>query len=198
MDRLGTDILGPLPVTPCGNKYILVVTDYFSKWVEIFPVPDQTAITCDSIAELCRLLEVRKTRTSGGNPCCNGLTEWFNRTLVRMIKAYIKDEQTDWDRCLGCLAGAYRATVQESTGFTPNLVMMGREVRLPAEVMLGLPEEIQSYISYVEHLRKCMRHAHHICAEHNGRETDRQQVAYDANVHLQKYKPGDMCGLALK
>ncbi len=35
MDRLGTDILGPLPETPRLNKYILVVTDYFTKWVEI-------------------------------------------------------------------------------------------------------------------------------------------------------------------
>ena len=45
-DRLGVDILGPLPLTPRGNKYVLVVADYFSKWVEIFPVPDQTAMTC--------------------------------------------------------------------------------------------------------------------------------------------------------
>jgi hypothetical protein len=46
LDRLGTDLLGPLPVTPRGNKYILTITDYFTKWVEIFAVPDQTAVTC--------------------------------------------------------------------------------------------------------------------------------------------------------
>jgi hypothetical protein len=181
MDRLGTDILGPLPETPRGNKYILVVTDYFSKWVEILPVPDQTAVTCAEkilneviarfgtplslhsdqgrnyesliFTELCRLLEVRKTRTSAGNPRCNGLTERYNRTMVRMIKAYIKDEQTYWDRFLGCLARAYRSTVQESTGLTPNLIMIGREVRLPAEVMFG---NISSYGTYVEQLRDRM------------------------------------------
>ncbi len=43
LDRLATDILGPLPVTARGNKYILVVTDCFSKWVEIFAIPNQTA-----------------------------------------------------------------------------------------------------------------------------------------------------------
>ena len=46
LDRLGTDLLGPLPVTPRGNKYILTITDYFTTWVEIFAVPDQTAVTC--------------------------------------------------------------------------------------------------------------------------------------------------------
>ena len=45
LDHLGTDFLGPLPLTPRGNRHILVVTDYFTKWVEIFAVPDQTALT---------------------------------------------------------------------------------------------------------------------------------------------------------
>ena len=45
LDRIATDLLGRLPITPRGNKSILVVTDYFTKWVEVFPVPDQTAVT---------------------------------------------------------------------------------------------------------------------------------------------------------
>ncbi len=46
LDRLATDVLGPLPETKRGNRYILVVTDHFTRWVEIFPIPDQTAPTC--------------------------------------------------------------------------------------------------------------------------------------------------------
>ena len=46
LDRLATDILGPFPESTRGNKYILAITDYFTKWVDIFAVPDQTAVTC--------------------------------------------------------------------------------------------------------------------------------------------------------
>ena len=121
MDRLATDILGPLPLTLRGNCYILLVTDHFTKWVEGFAVPDQTATICAEViltevnarfgcplslhsdqgknykskifAELCKLLEIHKTRTSPGNPRCNGQAECFNRTLLKMIKAYLKGEQ---------------------------------------------------------------------------------------------------------
>lgn len=107
-DRLDTDIMGPFPVTPRGNKYILTVTCHFTKWVEIFAIQDQTAATCanyilndvicqygsplslhsdqgrnyksDIFKELCELLEIRKTRTSPRNPKGNGQCELFNRS----------------------------------------------------------------------------------------------------------------------
>ncbi|CAG2243204.1 Retrovirus-related Pol polyprotein from transposon 17.6,Retrovirus-related Pol polyprotein from transposon 412,Retrovirus-related Pol polyprotein from transposon 297 [Mytilus edulis] len=94
LDCLATDILGPLPTTPRNNKYVLVVTDHFTKWVEIFPVPNQNAETCASVIlneviarfgsplsihsdqgrnyesnifkELCRMLEVRDINSKPG------------------------------------------------------------------------------------------------------------------------------------
>ncbi|KAJ1159255.1 hypothetical protein NDU88_011923 [Pleurodeles waltl] len=42
-ELLGVDLIGPLPTTPTGNKYILTATDYFSKWVEAFPLKTKTA-----------------------------------------------------------------------------------------------------------------------------------------------------------
>ena len=47
LERIAIDITGPFPVTDDGNRYIVVVSDYFSKWTEAYPVP---AIDAETIA----------------------------------------------------------------------------------------------------------------------------------------------------
>lgn len=44
LDRIGIDIVGPLPVTNDGNEYVIVLCDYFTKWVEAYAVPDHQAL----------------------------------------------------------------------------------------------------------------------------------------------------------
>jgi hypothetical protein len=112
-----------------------------------------------------------------------------------MIKAYLRGEQEDWDLNLGCLAAAYRATPHETTGMTPNLLMLGREVRLPAEVVFGSSTseatEISSYGDYVDLLREKMQHAHYIARKHIGKAAEKQESLYDAKKHLNSYDLGD-------
>ena len=48
-EKIGIDIIGPLPLTYSENKYILSITDYFTKWVELYPMEDQKAVTVSSI-----------------------------------------------------------------------------------------------------------------------------------------------------
>ncbi len=37
------DLIGPLTETPGGNKFIITVTDSFSKWAESGPLPNKSA-----------------------------------------------------------------------------------------------------------------------------------------------------------
>ena len=117
-DCIATDYLGPFPVTERDHRYVLLFTNHFTKNVEIIPVSDMTAEVCATkllkeviskwgcplavhsyqgrtfeskvFRELCRMLEVRKTRTSVRNPRGNGQVERFKRTLLRMIKGTSK------------------------------------------------------------------------------------------------------------
>ena len=45
MDRVAIDIMGPFPVSDNGNKYVMVVGDTITKWIEAYAIPDQTAGT---------------------------------------------------------------------------------------------------------------------------------------------------------
>ena len=45
MEKVALEIFGPLPQTSEGNWYMLVITDYFTRWVEAFPMPNQEAPT---------------------------------------------------------------------------------------------------------------------------------------------------------
>ena len=37
------DLIGPLPLTPRGNMYVVTLVDYFSKWSEASALPDKNA-----------------------------------------------------------------------------------------------------------------------------------------------------------
>ena len=45
MERFAIDILGPLPEPPRKNTFTLVVSYYFTKWTESYPIPNQQAAT---------------------------------------------------------------------------------------------------------------------------------------------------------
>lgn len=221
MDRLGIDLLGPFPVTPRGNKLIMVVQDYFTKWVEAYPIPDGTAQTCarilvndflarfgmplvlhsdqgrnfesDLFQEMCRLLNIKKTRTSPRHPSCNGMVERFNSTLVKMIKAFLAGRQCNWDVNLGCLTAAYRSSQHESTGFSPNMLMLGREVQCPAELVYGEPpqDSPDSYGEHVQQLREDLCRAHELTRTHLKQAAQRQKHNYDVKLSTNTYSIGN-------
>ena len=153
MERLALDVLGPLPCTRMGNKYILIVADYFSKWVEAFPMPNQEASTVADLlvkevvcrfgvpllihsdqdrnfesavfTEMCQMLGMYKTRTTPYHPQSDGMVERFNRTLEEQLAKFVDYHQRDWDEHIPYLMLAYRSAIHESTGCTPAKLYLG-------------------------------------------------------------------------
>lgn len=86
---------------------------------------------------MCDRLGMHKTRTTPLHPQCDGLVERFNRTLGEQLAIVVAKHQRDWDLHLPLVLMAYRSAVQASTSCTPALLMLGREIRTPAELAFG-------------------------------------------------------------
>ena len=223
MERVHIDILGPFPKSTRGNVYILVIVDQFTKWVECFAIPDQNAETVAKVvvegfiarfgcplqihtdqgrnftgnlfSQVCQLLHIVKTRTTPYHPASNAQVERINRTILQIIRAYLKGNQRQWDDNLQLIAGAIRATINRSTGFTPNRMMLGREVMEPVDLMLGLKDQSlrkDSPVEYVQRLEQRLKSAHTLAKEHLLSAQRRQKKDYDLKVLERKYSVGDL------
>ena len=115
-----------------------------------------------------------------------------------MIRAYIKG-QRDWDLNLGCLAGAYRSTPSESTSLSPNMMILGREVRSPLEVTFHTTfnkiTNWQSAGDYVSSLRERLHRAHAVARHHLEVASNRRKARYDTKATYQQLKAKDLVWL---
>ena len=123
LERVALDILGPLPDSDRGNKCILIIGDYFSKWTEAHAIPNQEATTVarvlveDFVArfgisrqihsdegrnfqskvfqEMYKSLGMDKIRTTPRYPQSDGMVERFNRTIEEMLSKFLAKNQRD-------------------------------------------------------------------------------------------------------
>ena len=222
MERVAIDVMGPLPTSTRGNRYVVVMADYFTKWAEAIATPDQEARTVADVfvrhfltkfgaprmihtdqgknfeshlfAEMCKLLGIKKTRTTVYHPQSDGMVERFNRTLGTMIVAYAAERPKTWDERLPMLTMAYRATPHESTGYSPNRVMFGREVTLPIDLMLGSPpdEEREETTQYAAELRNRLEEVFAHVRDGLQVAAERQKRQYDVKASGTAYEVGDV------
>jgi hypothetical protein len=160
MGRLHLDLTGELPATDGnGNRYIMVVKDFMSKYVWIFAIPNKEAETVADILvseiysvfgapqclvtdngtefknrlnnRLSKLYRVNKIHTTPYVPRSNGLVEQHNRTLKDQLFHFVNAQHSDWDQYLATLQLMYNTTVNAATGMTPMWCMFGREATGP-------------------------------------------------------------------
>src|SRR6266498_1637588 len=156
-ERWRVDIVGPLPITREGNRYIVVAIDYFSRWPEARPLKTANAdtvatflyeeIICrfeaprilqsdkgthfvnELIQRLTKRFKIRHSLSSSYHSQSNGLVERFNKTLCEGI-AKLAEEVDQWDRFIQPVLFAYRTKELRISKQSPYMLVYGREPTL--------------------------------------------------------------------
>lgn len=153
---ISVDLIGPLPKSSKGNTMLLVVTDWFTKFVQLLPLRKATAVS------ICKFLEndvfllfgvPQIIMVDNGPQFRGGVFQklidryrvqkiWYNasyhpqvnpversnRVIGTAIRCYVKDNHKLWDTEIFKIAHAIRNAVHEVTGYTPSFLNFGRTV----------------------------------------------------------------------
>ena len=202
-ETLYLDMIGPLiPSKGKRNRFIIVLVDQLSGWVELRPLPNAKswrivdfledvishfgspkAIITDNgtnfvskvMKKFCKSMYIKQVTTSAFHPCTNRC-ERSNKDIVRMIASFADGKHDEWDKSLHLFGLALRIAVNESTGVSPSLLNLGREIRLPIDrslnpiissdyvkdaqnIACNIPDSLKKLI---EDVRKNLRHVQEV------------------------------------
>ena len=157
--RVHVDLFGPLKTSSSGKKYILVMTDAFTKYVELVAVPDKEAKTVTSAIlhkwicrfglpmeifsdmggefknklseQLYEMLGTSHRTTSPRHPQCNAQVEIANKTIAKYLASFVDKSTLDWELYLAPLMLYYNTSHHRSIKTSPFFLTFGIEPRLP-------------------------------------------------------------------
>ena len=160
-NTVAADFCGPYHTREGSLRYVLVIIDHFSKWVELIPTYTQEAkevaqafydkIICrhgcprrfltdqgpcfksNLIESLCSLFQIRKIYSSTYFPQGDGVAERFMRSLNNSLAILSRHHPYEWHKYIQGVAFAYNTSVHASTGETPFKINTGRVPSFPEE-----------------------------------------------------------------
>lgn len=169
----GVDLLGELPTTESGNRYVMVCVEHFTKHVELFALPDKTAARtaqaftevvcrfgacaevvtdqgtefCAEFDELCQRCLIDHRRTSPQHPQANGASERMVQVIKKALRkhALVVAAANRWDEALPWVALGYRCSAQASTKHSPYFLLYGRHPVVPPAVQPRFAEPLDPW-----------------------------------------------------
>ena len=218
----GMDIVGPLPIAATQKKFLLVVTDYFSKWVkaEVYAsIKDKDvskfiwknivcrfgilqAIVVDNVPQFDNIafrtffseLKIKNLYSTPRYPQSNGQEEATNKTLLFTLKKMLKKAKGMWvDEQPGVL-WAYRTTPRRLTGTTPFALAYGMDAVIPTEIGMPIAQTvIQGQRDEIQELEK------HLDQANEARESTAIQMAsYQQRVIAYYNRKAQPCAFKIR
>ncbi|KAE8743456.1 hypothetical protein FOCC_FOCC010946 [Frankliniella occidentalis] len=222
--RFHVDFLGPLePSDRFGYRHVMVVVEAFSAWPEAIPlrtlqatevaqalvsevfsrmgapyelVTDQgTTFESALFKEVMAIYKTHKYHISVGRPAGNGKVENYIRSLTRQIAVLAAEQPGNWPDLLPHVLHAYRASVNNTTGFSPYEILYGRPMRVPQDLQHGLPPPGLPAVALEQYpgvLRDRLSRIHHLVRGNTARAAARMKAHYDKFSSITYFRPGDL------
>jgi hypothetical protein len=158
--RVHADLFGPLKTADGDKKFILCITEAFTKYVQLVVLPNKEALkvatallnrwicryglllefitdqgkvfTNKMAAHLFDLLHVKHSTTASYHPQCNSQAEVCNKTIAQYLATAVNEATTNWELYVPALAFAYNTSFHSSIKATPFSLTFGLEARLPS------------------------------------------------------------------
>jgi hypothetical protein len=166
LQRWGLDLLGPLPPAQGNLKYVVVVVEYFSKWIEAKPlamitsatvrkffwqnivcrfgvskaitVDNRTQFDAETFKAFCDQIGTKINFASVRHPESNGLVERENGIIITgIMKSTFNQPRGKWSDELIKVVWNHNTAVSRSTGFTPFKLLFDDEAITPEEARIG-------------------------------------------------------------
>jgi len=162
--KIGVDLVGPLPKTERNNKHIIVATDQLTKWVVAEPLANTTSedvnnfllnkvflmfgipkelitdrgtnLVSETNMKFYEQYGIKHCKCTLAHPQSDGKTERYNRVLGEGLRSFTKN-QHNWDLYIHYLVFAYNTSENDATNKSPYSLLFGIEARLPVENLLG-------------------------------------------------------------
>ena len=212
--RVHMDLFGPLKTTSSGKKYILCITDAFSKYAELVAIPDKEATTvasalfsrwlcrhglpleivsdngtefCNQVIEkLLTLLNIQKTTTTPYHPQSNAQVEVCNKTIAKYLKTKVSTDTLDWEFYLAPMMFAYNTSYHRTTKSTPFEITFGIEPRTMVNPSPDLRKQYGE--DFGTELYQRMQICHQIAKE-TARENNDEAIEKSVQYYNSKVKP---------
>ena len=161
---ISMDILGPLSITERNNRYVLVIIDHLTKWIELVAISNCNATTISQsfidnwicrhgipmrvitdranyfiksiLPLITKALDIEQLATTAYHPQSDGQTERVIQFIINILSKIIRGLHNSWDVYLQIVAFVIRTHEQNTTKFSPFELTYGRKPKLPIDTML--------------------------------------------------------------
>ncbi|UYV73410.1 hypothetical protein LAZ67_10003088 [Cordylochernes scorpioides] len=220
-ERIGIDFVGPLPSTKNRKKWIIELSDYYTRYAETRAVSEATVkevskflvediflrhgapqylisdrgsqFTSNLMKEVMKTCKIKHCFTTSYHPQTNGLTERLNRTLINMLSMYVNTDQKNWDEILPFITHAYNTTIQETTGYSPFFLMFGREpTSLLDDRNISVDIDKDDYDEYIKHHLDKINRTRKLVINNTIKTQERMKKNYDKKHMERSYEPGEL------